>query len=246
MLNIYCWSCGSKIREKDVLGLGKFDKDIGKYKGKGFITFKCSKCNKVRYQIINRSLLSKQKKYINGKNKANKTELPENENIDINQVIDFFQSLNEIETVNGFLNQCQKSTGTSTEVKDKSLLKPVNQPLDVYNLFFELSNLKKERLMILSLNSNNFPINWEFMGEGVEKEISFHPRTIFHKSFLIKEDVSIILAQNVQENFDKPKEKNILKIKRLIKAGKLLGIKLLDYIIIDENDFYSYDELDLI
>ncbi|GEM_PF-859914 len=246
MLNIYCWSCGSKINEKDVLGLGKFDEDIGKYKGKGFITFKCGKCNKVRYQIINRSLLSRQKKYINGKAKSHYSGTKEKENININQVIDFFESLNQINTVDCFLKKCEKSAGTSTEVEDKSLLEPINQPLDVYNLFIELSDLNEERLMILALNSDNFPVSWEFMGGGLDRKINLHPRTIYHKPFLIEDNVSVILARNIQENFKKPENKEVLKIKRLKKAGKILGIQFLDFIVIDDKEFYSYDDLDLI
>lgn len=246
MLNIYCWSCGSKINEKNVLGLGKFDQNIGKYRGKGFITFKCSNCNKVRYQIINRSLLTKQKKYITQKKGSHNSELREKEAIDINQVIDFFESLDQVNTVNSFLDKCQNSTGTSTEVENKSLLKPINQPLDVYNLYSELSDLNQERLMVLTLNSDNFPVNWDFMGEGLEKEISYHPRVIFQKPFLVRENVSIILAENTKKDFKNPESKELLKLKRLEKAGNLLGIKFLDYILIDKNDFYSYDNLDLL
>ncbi|MFW5788084.1 MAG: JAB domain-containing protein, partial [Halanaerobiales bacterium] len=106
--------------------------------------------------------------------------------------------------------------------------------------------LNQERLMVLTLNSDNFPVNWDFMGEGLEKEISYHPRVIFQKPFLVRENVSIILAENTKKDFKNPESKELLKLKRLEKAGNLLGIKFLDYILIDKNDFYSYDNLDLL
>ncbi len=247
MLNIYCWSCGTQIKKNNVLGLGHFDQDIGKYQGKGFITFKCHKCQKVRYQIINRSLLSKQKNYIkNINNSQNNGDLVQENKIDINQVIDFYERLNNIDTVGGFLNKCKDTTKTSTEISDKKLLKPITQPLDVFNLFYELNNSNLKRLMILTLDRDNYPVTWEFLGEGLEKQISYHPKIIFRTPFLLEEKVSVIIAENTREFFENPDSKDLINFKRLVKTGKILGVKVMDYIVIDDENFYSYDDLDLL
>lgn len=37
MLNIYCWRCGTGIDEHQILGLGQFDPNIGKYKEKALL-----------------------------------------------------------------------------------------------------------------------------------------------------------------------------------------------------------------
>lgn len=247
MLNIYCWSCGTQVSKKEVLGLGHFDQNIGKYQGKAFITFKCSKCQKVRYQIINKSLLSRQKKMINNMKKSSKNyQDNKNEEIDINKVIDFFETLNEIDTIENLLNKFKMSvTSDSDSNLDQYKYKePVNQPIDVYNLFNELNKGNYKRLMILTLNNDNYPITWEFLGEGLNKKVNYNPKVIFHTPFLLEEDTKIILAENI--NNDSPSENDIEKTKKLVKAGDLLGIKFIDHIIIKEDSYKSFNELKLI
>ncbi|MFW5998291.1 MAG: JAB domain-containing protein [bacterium] len=246
MLNIYCWSCGTQVSKEEVLGLGHFDQNIGKYKGKAFITFKCKKCNKVRYQILNKNLLSRKKQLINNRNgKNNHYSINEQEKININHVIDFSQSLNDINTMEKLLNKCKMSTTTS-DIEQYKYKEPINQPIDVFNLFNELNKSQYKRLMILTLNNDNYPITWEFLGEGLNKNINYNPKVIFHTPFLLDEETSIILAENVNEIKKEPSEANVKKTKKLVKAGDLLGINFIDHIIIEENDYQSYNELKLI
>ena len=246
MLNIYCWSCGSQISEKEILGLGHFDQKIGKYQGKAFVTFKCDKCQKVRYQIMNNNLMSKQKnsikKYKNSNNNSNVTDTEKE--IDINQVINFFETLNDINTIDNFLNKCK--TETSPVAENGDYQKTILQPLDVYNLYNKLNKSYLKRLMILTLNQNNYPVTWEFLGEGLNKQISYEPKVIFYTPFLLEEKVSIIIAENIDDNNKKPSQNNINKTKKLIRAGKILGIELIDHIVINKSGYQSYDELNLI
>ncbi len=244
MLNVYCWRCGTRINEDDILGIGHFDENVGKYQGKGFIAFRCSNCKKVRYQVLDTNLLPEKRKSVKRHNNSSGSfEVVEHtDRIDINQVIDFYEMLNNIETVDNFLDRCNMST----EVVHPEINKPVIQPLDVYNLFNELNSENAKRLMVLTLDEENFIITWEFMGDGTNQSVSLDPKVIYHTPFLINEKVSVIIADNLQEDFKKASQKEILVTKRLIKAGKILGIKFLDHIVIDNNGFYSFDQLDLI
>lgn len=244
MLNLHCWRCGSKINEEDILGIGHFDQQVGKYQGKGFVAFQCPKCKKARYQILDSNFLTIHKKL--GKNisgSPDKLQVMESNNgIDINQVIDFYQVLNKIDTVDNFLEKCEMSADTiSTEMN-----KPITQPLDVYNLFTELNNSDLKRLMILTLDHENYLITWEFLGEGTNRPIDYDPKVIYHTPFLLEDKVSVIIAHNLYDNFSQPTQKDILVTKRLVKAGKLLGIDFLDHIIIGEDGYHSYDQLNLI
>lgn len=236
MLNVYCWRCGTKINEENVLGLGHFDQNIGRYRGKGFVAFNCPKCNKARYQILDANYTALQKSI----SKTLHSGSPEV--IDIDQVIDFHKMLNEINTIDSFLEMCETtSRPISTEMK-----KPILQPADVYNLFIELNSYSLKRLMILTLDKDNYLVSWEFLGEGSNRPISFEPKTIFHTPFLLDEQVSIIIAQNLYTNFTQPTQKDIMMTKRLIKAGKIIGVEFLDHIVIEKNGYYSYDQLNYI
>lgn len=244
MLNVYCWRCGTQINKNNILGLGHFDHQIGKYQGKAFIAFKCPKCQKVRYQIMNTDLLSIQKNSFNKQKNGhdNHKILEFGEKIDIDQVIDFFEMLSDIDTVEGFLEQCRISKD------DKSILlnKPIVQPLNVYNLFKDLNSANMKRLMILTLDEENYVIDWEFLGENTSNPINFDPKIIFHTPFNFENEVSIIIAENLKDQFNQPTQKEILKTKRLVKTGEILGIRFLDRIVIEQNGFHSYDQLDLI
>jgi len=245
LLNIYCWKCGTAVSEEDVLGIGHFDADIGKFKSKGFIAFKCPKCKKVRYQLLEHDMLSIKNK-ISRKNNFNFNNnnklIQHNDSIDIDQVIDFYKILNNIESIDSFLNKCN----TSTELVPPDIDKPITQPVDVYNIFTDFNKTNYKRLMILILDQDNYLITWEFMGEGTNKNISFDPKNIFHLPFLLNDKVSIIIAENIKNKYLQPTQKEILITKRLIKTGKILGIEFLDHIIIDENAYHSYDEMNLI
>ena len=233
MLNVHCWRCGARINRDDFLGLGHFDQNIGKYKGKGFVAFNCPKCNKARYQILDDNFVTL--------NKRKGSSCPD-DTIDLDQVIDFYQSLCQIKTIDTFLERCEIAAKTINPEVKKAIL----QPVDVYNLFCELNSSNLKRLMVLILDSNSHLITWEFLGETTGRPISFEPKTIFHTPFLMEEKVSVIIAQNLYKHFTQPTQKDILMTKRLIKAGKVLGVEFLDHIVIEENGFHSYDQLNYI
>ncbi|MEJ6950582.1 JAB domain-containing protein [Natronospora cellulosivora (SeqCode)] len=235
MMNLYCWKCGTRIYDQNILGLGKFDKKIGKYKGKNFVAFNCPKCSKTRYQILNSN-------YLETQNTINSFNDGLSNNIDIDQVIDFYDFLKEIDTVDSLLTTCDKSTNKL----HKDINKPILQPLDVFNLYNTLNTSKLKRLMVLTLDKDNYIISWDFLGEGLSRAISYDPRTIFHTAFLIEERASVIIAENIRNNFIEPSQKDLLMTKKLIKAGKILGIDFLDHIVIEEDSYHSYDQLNYI
>lgn len=235
MLNLYCWKCGTRIYEQNILGLGRFDKKIGKYKGKNFVAFTCPNCNKTRYQILNAN-------YHEDQNSVNNYNDGLTDSIDIDQVIDFYNVLEGIDTVENLLSKCNNMTNDY----DKGINKPILQPLDVFNLYNTLNSTKLKRLMILTLDKDNYVLSWDFLGEGLNRSITYDPRIIFHTAFLIEDKSSVIIAENLRNNFIEPSQKDLLLTKKLIKAGKLLGIDFLDHIVIEEDSYHSYDQLNYI
>ncbi|MFW6377336.1 MAG: JAB domain-containing protein [bacterium] len=235
MLNLYCWKCGTRIYEQNILGLGRFDKKIGKYKGKNFVAFTCPNCNKTRYQILNAN-------YHEDQNSVNNYNDGLTDSIDIDQVIDFYNVLEGIDTVENLLSKCNNMTNDY----DKGINKPILQPLDVFNLYNTLNSTKLKRLMILTLDKDNYVLSWDFLGEGLNRSITYDPRIIFHTAFLIEDKSSVIIAENLRNNFIEPSQKDLLLAKKLIKAGKLLGIDFLDHIVIEEDSYHSYDQLNYI
>ena len=105
MQKIYCQKCGSEILRKNILGIGHFNKNIGEYKGRSFVAFKCPVCEKIRYQFLDNKLPDPKDTLIEGKleNNEKKKQLLTTKKIDINQVISFYEELKKINKVDELL-----------------------------------------------------------------------------------------------------------------------------------------------
>ena len=68
-----------------------------------------------------------------------------------------------------------------------------------------------------------------------------HPREVFKKA--IKENIAqIVIAHNHPSGDPKPSEEDISTTKRLIEAGKLVGISIIDHIIITSGEHFSFKD----
>ena len=71
-----------------------------------------------------------------------------------------------------------------------------------------------------------------------------HPREVFEPA--VKHlAASIILAHNHPSGTLEPSPEDLALNKRLVEAGKILGIQILDHIIVTKTGFSSFKEKDL-
>lgn len=244
-MKVYCSTCGSQIEEKDVLGVGTFDRDIGKYAGNTFVSFICPQCQKKKYQFVTENPFQKNADlHMSIHPELNNDELVLTKRtplIGCNDIIDFHRDLSEIISVDDFLKSCkEKREAYSTQVG-----LTITQPVDIYNLFIKINGLSSKRLMVCLVNRKNQVVTWESLGEGMSRPISYSPQEIFRTAILIEEDVDIILAQNQRMELGPPSKKDILRTKRLVKSGRILGIEVLDFILIHQDGFQSFEQMDL-
>ncbi len=117
--------------------------------------------------------------------------------------------------------------------------------LNSSNLVFEylrmkIGNKKEEHFMILYFDTRNKLINEE-ISIGTLNASLVHPREVFKKA--IKENAAqIIIAHNHPSGDLKPSEEDILTTKRLVEAGKLVGISIIDHLIITSDKYFSFKE----
>jgi len=118
----------------------------------------------------------------------------------------------------------------------------IKSPKDIYNIFFnELSDLKKEKVIGVYLDTKNKIIKKEVLGIGILDSSLIHPRELFKEA--IKESAkSVILVHNHPSGDANPSDEDISLTKNLIEAGDLIGINFLDHVIIGKNCFYSFKE----
>lgn len=105
----------------------------------------------------------------------------------------------------------------------------------------ELSNLNQENVVALYLNTKNEIIKKDtvFIG-GLNTSVA-HPREIFNRAISYSA-ASIILAHNHPSGNVEPSEADLSFTSRMVEAGELLGIQVLDHFIIGEKDYLSLRE----
>lgn len=109
---------------------------------------------------------------------------------------------------------------------------------DVKILMSEYLNSKKEYLIAFLLNSRNVLISKEVISIGTINTTIIHPREVFEPA--IKQNATcIIVSHNHPSGDSTPSAEDLEITKNLIKAGDILGIKLLDHVIVSQNSVFS-------
>ena len=103
----------------------------------------------------------------------------------------------------------------------------------------------KEHFKLILLNPRNKIIGISTISIGTLNASLVHPREVF-KDAIVHSAASVVLAHNHPSGDPEPSEDDIAITKRLIEAGKILGIEVMDHIIIAKNGFFSFKEKGLI
>ncbi len=110
---------------------------------------------------------------------------------------------------------------------------------DVFNLLNpKLKILKKEHLIGLFLDTRKRLIKEEVVSIGTLDSSIVHPREIF-KSAIKESAAAIIIVHNHPSGESKPSDEDIEITKRIINAGEMVGIPLLDHVVIGEDKYTS-------
>jgi len=119
-------------------------------------------------------------------------------------------------------------------------------PAQVVQLFMEeLRYQKKEYFMLLLLDTKNRVISREQVSVGSLNASIVHPREIF--SIPVKKSASsLILVHNHPSGDPSPSKEDQEVSKRLVEAGKLLGIEVKDHLIVGDGCYFSFKEKGLI
>ncbi len=108
-----------------------------------------------------------------------------------------------------------------------------------------LSVLKKEIFMVLLLNSANILMREYKISEGTLNASLVHPREVFQPA-ISDLAASIILLHNHPSGEVRPSMEDRNITHRIVEAGKLLDIPVLDHIIIGGDRYFSFKEEGLI
>lgn len=109
----------------------------------------------------------------------------------------------------------------------------------------QITDFYKEHFMVCSLNIRNRLLAVDVISIGTLTASLVHPRELF--SIAIKRhSASIIIAHNHPSGETDPSEDDLKITKRLVDAGKIMGIEVLDHLIITQTQYLSFKEKYLI
>lgn len=118
----------------------------------------------------------------------------------------------------------------------------ITSPSDIADIFTQnMKCLDKEHFKVVFLNTKNEVIAYETISIGSLNASIVHPREVFNRA-IRKSSASIILLHNHPSGNPKPSNEDISITNRLIEAGKIIGIEILDHIVIGDNRYYSFKE----
>ena len=122
----------------------------------------------------------------------------------------------------------------------------VKKPSTVANYFMEkLRHLRKECVMVVCLDAKGQIIHEEVISSGSVNMSLISPREVFLEA-LKHEAVNLILVHNHPSGDPTPSQSDIHITLRIHEMGDKLDVPLLDHIIIGDNCYTSFKELQLI
>jgi len=103
----------------------------------------------------------------------------------------------------------------------------------------KLTGQKKELFYTILLNGKNKILKYELISLGSLTSSIVHPRESFLPAIKYSA-AAVIFAHNHPSGDPTPSQEDKLITRRLFEAGEILGIKVLDHVIIGDNNYYSF------
>lgn len=122
----------------------------------------------------------------------------------------------------------------------------IHGPEDVSSVFIpKLLHETKEHFMLALLNTKNRVIATPTVSIGSLSASVVHPREVFREAIKYP-CAAIILVHNHPSGDPTPSREDISVTERLVKAGKIMDIPVLDHLIIGQHTYVSMKEKNLI
>lgn len=133
----------------------------------------------------------------------------------------------------------------SNNLMVKAVLEAVCSPLEIALKCKDFRKAKKEHFCVFFLDTQNRITARETVSIGTLNASLIHPRECF-RTAIVKNSCSVIFAHNHPSGSLEPSVEDLNVTKRLVSAGKLLGIEVLDHVIVTADSHTSLKERGLI
>ena len=131
------------------------------------------------------------------------------------------------------------------------LTKIVSSPKAIWNITKDLLlaedkiDQDKEHFWVFHLDNRNRIKLIDLVSLGILNSSIVHPRETFRRA-VIEGSAQIIIAHNHPSGEATPSEDDLTVTKRLVKAGEILGIELIDHLVVTTTGYTSFKQKGLI
>jgi DNA repair protein RadC len=117
--------------------------------------------------------------------------------------------------------------------------------VQIYDHFhLRFSSLKKEMFLSIILDNKHKVIKEQTISIGILNKSIVHPREVFSPAVSVCA-AAIIIIHNHPSCDPKPSSADINITDRLVNAGKIIGIEVLDHVIIGGDRYFSFVDEDI-
>lgn len=107
----------------------------------------------------------------------------------------------------------------------------ISSPHDAIRLVSDMKYLDQEELRVVFLNTKNYVLAIETVFRGGLDSVEVYPREIFRRAVAYSA-AAIIVIHNHPSGDSTPSQDDRLLTKRLVQAGAIMGVPVLDHIVI--------------
>ena len=120
----------------------------------------------------------------------------------------------------------------------------ITYPLDIvsYLRAIGIHEHEQEHFIVMFLDSKNKIKGYSTVSIGLIDRTCLHAREVFRNAILMGSS-SIAIAHNHPSGDPTPSQNDIIVTKSLVDSGKIIDIKIIDHIIVAENNkYFSFKE----
>jgi len=123
----------------------------------------------------------------------------------------------------------------------------ISGSFDVYSLCGRsMENFDREHLKIVLLDVKQFCLGIITVAVGGIHSLPLSPKEIFRPAVVHPACLSIVLVHNHPSGDPQPSPEDVAALSRMVEAGRILGIRVQDGLIIGHNDYFSFRDEGLI
>ncbi|MGE7913246.1 JAB domain-containing protein [Lysinibacillus xylanilyticus] len=130
-------------------------------------------------------------------------------------------------------------------VKESSMLyknRRIRSPQDCYDIFKGfLGEVDREYFVVMCLDVKNQPTNITVAHIGSLNLSIVHPREVL-KTAILSNAASIICCHPHPSGDPTPSKEDIEVTKRLVEAGLIIGVEMIDHIVLGDDSYVSMKE----